>query len=309
MKKLFFLIIVLFIFAGCGRNQAVLITDKNAPEGISDYDENGVIKRVNEIRGGLTPKMAPSKKSASSASSQQLASATPLAAPEQIKLEDLASQISQAIIKTNFGSIRVGFYGQDSPLTVNNFLNLAKKGFYNETKFYRVIKDFMIQGGDPNSKDDDWSDDGQGGPGYKFQDEINSHKLVKGSLAMANSGPNTNGSQFFIVTAESTAWLDGKHTNFGYVVDGFDTINKIIQVEVNENSHPVKDVIIESVEFIGKESAVNSADSDSEMAPMGPELEEAGTVAGEKVKNKTPQEGDAGTTTLETFPSEDEINW
>ncbi|MFH1583077.1 MAG: peptidylprolyl isomerase, partial [Candidatus Falkowbacteria bacterium] len=125
-------------------------------------------------------------------------------------------------MKTNFGDITVKFYAQESPITVNSFMNLAKAGFYNGTKFHRVIKDFMIQGGDPNSKDDDWSNDGQGGPGYQFQDEINQHKLVKGSLAMANSGANTNGSQFFMVTAEATSWLDGKHTNFGYVVSGLD---------------------------------------------------------------------------------------
>ncbi|MFA4833466.1 MAG: peptidylprolyl isomerase [Patescibacteria group bacterium] len=158
--------------------------------------------------------------------------------------------MSQAVLKTNLGNITVGFYGQDSPLTVNNFFNLAKKGFYNGTKFHRVIKNFMIQGGDPLSKDDDWSNDGTGGPGYQFQDEINSHKLVRGSLAMANSGPNTNGSQFFIVTAESTPWLDGKHTNFGYVVSGMDIIEKIEAAEANENDHPLQDVVIESINFI-----------------------------------------------------------
>ena len=123
-------------------------------------------------------------------------------------------------------------------------------GFYNETKFHRVIKDFMIQGGDPLSRDDDWSDDGTGGPGYKFPDEINSFKLVKGCLAMANSGPDTNGSQFFIVTASSTPWLDGKHTNFGYVAEGMEVVDKIEAVETNENAHPVEDVIVESIELI-----------------------------------------------------------
>ncbi|MCG2695473.1 peptidylprolyl isomerase [Candidatus Parcubacteria bacterium] len=152
-------------------------------------------------------------------------------------------------MKTNFGDIKVEFYGQESPLTVNNFLNLAKIGFYNNTKFHRVMKDFMIQGGDPNSKDDDWSNDGTGGPGYSFQDEFNSHKLVRGSLAMANSGPNTNGSQFFIVTSEATPWLDNKHTNFGYVVEGMDIVEKIEAVEVNEQDHPVEDVVVESMEL------------------------------------------------------------
>ncbi len=122
----------------------------------------------------------------------------------KLGLEDLLDQYNGAILKTSLGDIKVKFYGQDSPLTVNNFMNLAKKGFYDKTTFHRVIADFMIQGGDPNSKDDDRSNDGMGGPAYKFADEFNSHKLVKGSLAMANSGPNTNGSQFFIVTVEAT---------------------------------------------------------------------------------------------------------
>jgi cyclophilin family peptidyl-prolyl cis-trans isomerase len=128
-------------------------------------------------------------------------------------------------------------------------MSLAEKGFYNGTKFHRVIKGFMIQGGDPNSKNDDWSTHGFGGPGYNFKDEFNSHKLVKGSLAMANSGPNTNGSQFFIVTADSTPWLDGKHTNFGEVVEGMDIVLKIEAVKVNENDHPIEDVIVNNIEL------------------------------------------------------------
>jgi len=167
----------------------------------------------------------------------------------EVQFEDLLSEYNQAIIKTNFGDIKVEFY-PESPLTVNNFLNLAKEGFYNGTKFHRVIKDFMIQGGDPNSKDDDWSNDGTGGPNYKFKDEINNHKLVKGSLAMANSGPGTNGSQFFVVTADETSWLDGRHTNFGYVIEGIDIVSKIEDVDINENDHPTKDVVINSIELI-----------------------------------------------------------
>ena len=108
----------------------------------------------------------------------------------------------------------------------------------------------MIQGGDPNSKDDDWSNDGIGGPGYKFEDEFNNHKLVAGSLAMANAGPNTNGSQFFIVTAKETPWLDGKHTNFGYVVDGMDVVKKIEALPTNQNDHPTTDATIESIELV-----------------------------------------------------------
>jgi cyclophilin family peptidyl-prolyl cis-trans isomerase len=131
-------------------------------------------------------------------------------------------------------------------------MNLSKAGFYNGTKFHRVIKDFMIQGGDPNSKDDDWSNDGTGGPGYYFADEFNDHKLVNGSLAMANRGAGTssNGSQFFIVTAASTPWLDGAHTNFGQVTAGMDVVNQIGLVAVNGNDHPLDDVTIESVELV-----------------------------------------------------------
>ena len=170
--------------------------------------------------------------------------------PDPSRFKNLTSDYTGAIIKTNFGDIKVVFYGQESPKTVNNFLNLAKINFYNQTKFHRVIKDFMIQGGDPNSRDDDWSNDGTGGPGYKFEDEMNTHKLVKGSLAMANSGPNTNGSQFFIVTAGNTPWLDGKHTNFGEVTAGMDIVEKIENVDINNNNHPIKDVTIESIELI-----------------------------------------------------------
>lgn len=154
-----------------------------------------------------------------------------------------------AILKTNLGDIKLELYPKDAPKTVENFVKLANEGFYNGVKFHRVIRDFMIQSGDPNSKDDDWSDDGMGGPGYAFEDEINEHKLIKGSLAMANAGPNTNGSQFFIVTAESTPWLDGKHTVFGQVISGMETVRAIEAAEVNENDHPLEDIIIESIEI------------------------------------------------------------
>lgn len=164
--------------------------------------------------------------------------------------EDLAKEYTKAIMKTNMGDITLEFYGEDSPITVNNFLNLAQDGFYDNTLFHRVIKDFMIQGGDPNTRDEDWSIHGMGGPEYRFADEFNSHKLVRGSLAMANAGANTNGSQFFIVTAPATPWLDGKHTNFGRVISGMDVVEKIEAVEANEKDHPLGDVIINSIELI-----------------------------------------------------------
>ena len=169
----------------------------------------------------------------------------------KMQIENLSAEYQYALIKTNLGDIKVEFHAKESPKTVNNFLTLAKNDFYNGIKFHRVIKDFMIQGGDPLTKDDSkknmW---GTGGPGYKFDDEFNSHKLVRGSLAMANSGPNTNGSQFFIVTAKETPWLDGRHTNFGEVIEGMDTVDKIEAVKTEGPDRPVKDVVIESVELL-----------------------------------------------------------
>jgi cyclophilin family peptidyl-prolyl cis-trans isomerase len=163
--------------------------------------------------------------------------------------KDLCQQYKHAVIKTNMGSIKVEFYCDDSPITVNNFMNLAQKGFYNGTRFHRVIKDFMIQGGDPNSKNSDFRTHGTGGPGYQFADEINQYKLIKGSLAMANAGPNTNGSQFFIVTKTATPWLDGMHTNFGFVVSGMDVVSKIENMQTDPNDHPIKDATIEKIEL------------------------------------------------------------
>lgn len=152
-------------------------------------------------------------------------------------------QATSATLRTNLGEIEISFY-PESPNTVANFVKLAEAGFYDGTRFHRVIKGFMIQGGDPNSKDDDWSNDGIGGPGYQFADEFNDHPLVTGSLAMANAGPNTNGSQFFIVTAPATPWLDGRHTNFGYVTKGMEVVTKIENQKKNENDHPLQDVTV-----------------------------------------------------------------
>jgi cyclophilin family peptidyl-prolyl cis-trans isomerase len=165
--------------------------------------------------------------------------------PEQANME-----YREALIKTTAGDISVRLYAADAPKTIENFTKLAKEGFYVGTRFHRVIKDFIIQGGDPLSKDESqkarW---GSGGPGYTFADEINAHKLVRGSLAMANAGPNTNGSQFFIVTKQSTPWLDGKHTNFGEVVAGMDVVDKIEAAQTGANDQPVDPVKILSVEI------------------------------------------------------------
>lgn len=164
--------------------------------------------------------------------------------------KDLASKTTLSngvIIKTNFGNIELSFFPDKAPITVGNFIKLSEAGFYNGTLFHRVIKDFMIQGGDPLSKQSNWALHGTGGPGYTFQDEINDEKLVRGVIAMANAGPNTNGSQFFIVTAEQTPWLDGKHTVFGRVVSGMDVVDKISLMEVNGQNHPLQDVVIEQI--------------------------------------------------------------
>lgn len=157
-----------------------------------------------------------------------------------------------AVIKTNFGDIKIKLFNSDAPKTAENFIKLSKSGFYNEVKFHRIIKGFMIQGGDPKSKDNNWTDDGAGGPGYTFEDEINFHKVVKGVIAMANSGPNTNGSQFFIVTTDTAPWLDGKHTVFGEVIEGMDIVLKIENIKTNgePQNHPIEDAIIEKIEII-----------------------------------------------------------
>lgn len=161
--------------------------------------------------------------------------------------EDRAAVETTVTMKTSMGDITIGLFDKDAPKTVENFLKLSNNKFYNGTRFHRVIKDFMIQGGDPNSKDADRSNDGTGGPGYKFDDEVNSHKLVCGTLAMANSGPNTNGSQFFIVTAPSTPWLDGKHTAFGKVLEGLDVVRKIEAAKTDGTDHPVEDITVTSI--------------------------------------------------------------
>ena len=154
------------------------------------------------------------------------------------------------VLKTNQGDITIELFNDLSPNTVENFIKLAGDNFYDGTRYHRVIKDFMIQGGDPNSKDTAlmarW---GTGDPGYKFDDEFNHEPLVEGSLAMANSGPNTNGSQFFIVTAASTPWLDGKHTNFGNVIQGLEVVKKIESTKTGLQDVPAEDAIIHAVEI------------------------------------------------------------
>src|SRR5437879_7998369 len=131
--------------------------------------------------------------------------------------------MSTATMHTNHGAIQLELFDADAPKTVENFRKLAGDGFYDGVIFHRVIKDFMTQGGDPTGT-------GTGGPGYTFEDEPNRHRLVRGALAMANAGPDTNGSQFFVVTANACPWLDGKHTVFGRVVEGMDAVDAISNV-------------------------------------------------------------------------------
>ena len=145
---------------------------------------------------------------------------------------------------TNHGEIRLELFDDDAPKTVDNFRTLARDGFYDGLIFHRVIPDFMIQGGCPQGT-------GTGGPGYTFEDEINEHKVVRGALAMANAGPDTNGSQFFIVTTEAAPWLDGKHTVFGRVLDGMDVVETIEQQPTDARDRPREEARIEHVDVTG----------------------------------------------------------
>jgi peptidyl-prolyl cis-trans isomerase B (cyclophilin B) len=145
-----------------------------------------------------------------------------------------------ATLETNHGAIELELFQDDAPKTVGNFVKLARDGFYDGVIFHRVIPDFMIQGGDPTGT-------GSGGPGYSFEDEINQHKVERGALAMANAGPNTNGSQFFVVTADACPWLDGKHTVFGRVTSGMEVVDAISQLPTDARDKPREDVTIERV--------------------------------------------------------------
>jgi cyclophilin family peptidyl-prolyl cis-trans isomerase len=150
--------------------------------------------------------------------------------------------MTQATLHTSEGPIEIELFPDDAPKTVANFTKLAGEGYYDGLTFHRVIPDFMIQGGCPEGT-------GTGGPGYTFEDEFNDHKVVKGALAMANAGPNTNGSQFFIVTAEATPWLDGKHTVFGQVTSGQDVVDRISVTDRDARDRPTPPITIDKVEL------------------------------------------------------------
>ena len=150
--------------------------------------------------------------------------------------------MSTATMHTSAGPIQLELFDEDAPKTVQNFRKLSTDGFYDGLVFHRVIPDFMIQGGCPQGT-------GTGGPGYTFEDEFNDHRIERGALAMANAGPNTNGSQFFIVTTEAAPWLDGKHTVFGRVADGMDAVDAIEATETDASDRPLEEQRIERVEL------------------------------------------------------------
>ncbi len=230
MKKILLLSFLLLFLSACSNGKQMMLNENNVPKNFNNQNfDQQIINDINKINQKNEPQKQKNQSS-------------------NIPNKNLAKQYLGAIIKTNFGDITIKFYNNEAPLTVSNFIGLAKKGFYNGTRFHRVIKGFMIQGGDPLSRDLNkkqyW---GTGGPGYTFSDEINNHKLVRGSIAMANAGPNTNGSQFFIVTATSTPWLDGKHTNFGHVVNGMDAVTKIESLETDNRDCPKEDAIIKEI--------------------------------------------------------------
>jgi cyclophilin family peptidyl-prolyl cis-trans isomerase len=152
--------------------------------------------------------------------------------------------MTNATLHTNVGAIELELFDDDAPKTVQNFLDLAGKGFYDGVIFHRVIPNFMIQGGDPTGT-------GTGGPGYTFEDEFNDHPVVRGALAMANAGPNTNGSQFFVVTTDAAPWLDGKHTVFGQVTNGMDVVDQIGGAATDASDKPLEQISIERVEVAG----------------------------------------------------------
>ena len=150
--------------------------------------------------------------------------------------------MSAATMNTTEGAITFELFDEDAPKTVENFRKLSSEGFYDGLLFHRVIKDFMIQGGCPRGT-------GTGGPGYTFEDEINEHKVVRGALAMANAGPDTNGSQFFIVTADSCPWLDGKHTVFGRATAGLDVVDRLERVATDDADRPAEPIAIASIDL------------------------------------------------------------
>ena len=264
MKKTLLLFGAVLVLAGCGGDKdvadekpaiepaenpagyfgALKNANEKATDGINDA-VNAQNQRNEEALKILEEGLSGEKTNSTNAKAMTESTIQPqITAPEGVDIS-LAESCTGAKIITNKGEIEVSFYGADSPVTVANFCSLAQKGFYDGVIFHRIIQNFMIQGGDPTGT-------GTGGPDYKFGDEFNSHKIVRGSLAMANAGPATNGSQFFIVTAPATPHLDGRHTNFGEVVSGMDVVDTIESVETDGRDKPLEDVIIRGIDLIQK---------------------------------------------------------
>lgn len=226
--RLFVLLVILFVLTGVG-SFGYRKYQTEIDKGISKIKET-----LRLAQGGDKPQ---EEKVESPSTNAQDNKKTYTQAPE---MQIDVSKKYLAKFETSMGNFEIELYAGKASKTVNNFVVLSRDKFYDGLTFHRVIKDFMIQGGDP-------SGDGTGDPGYKFEDEINDVKLVRGVLAMANSGEDTNGSQFFIVTAEQTEWLDGKHTAFGKVTSGLDVVTSIENVEVDENDQPKTPVTIQNI--------------------------------------------------------------
>ena len=249
------IIAVAFSVSACSvSNQSV----QNSPV---DNSNSAAVSNVTAPDSSVTPAPAATDQTGSTAPASSVSTTAPVDNTKTMLIPDQQPQLladySRAILHTSDGDITLKFYASDSPLPVNNFLYLAKEGFYNGVKFHRVIKGFMIQSGDPLSKGTDNSVWGTGGPGYQFKDEYNSRTLVTGALAMANAGPNTNGSQFFIVTSPVELNLQGHYTIFGQVESGMEAVTKIENTAVlpnpgnpAETSLPAQDIVINSVDLL-----------------------------------------------------------
>lgn len=233
-----FVLTSILIFAGCAGTGEIKKVVEQPTQSVSDAVN--ISEKVREDVGNATKKENENINNALN--------------ENDMTNEDLTKKYSEAVLKTNLGDVKVKFDANSAPNTVNNFLKLTQSKFYDGTKFHRVIKGFMIQGGDPFSKDESMKEMwGTGGPGYKFNDELRgTEKYPQGTLAMANSGPNTNGSQFFIVTASPESQLPPSYTVFGEVVSGMDTVLKIENVKTGANDRPVEDVVLNSVELLEK---------------------------------------------------------
>jgi cyclophilin family peptidyl-prolyl cis-trans isomerase len=255
--KIIIVSLAILFLAGCAQNEAV--KKDTIPDPITNPGGNaqGLVNLEKDMKNNI--------QNATNAEDQKIADALAQAEkssnnnsnntskPMETNI-DYTKQYSQAVIKTNLGNITVKLDAANAPKTVENFLKLSADKFYAGTKFHRVIKGFMIQGGDPNSKESNVSSWGMGGPGYKFADELTGQeKYTQGTLAMANSGPDTNGSQFFIVTADPGVGLPPSYTVFGHVVSGMDVALKIENVKTvspGQVDRPVEDVVIQGIELV-----------------------------------------------------------